>query len=107
VPRDAMLLDSRSLNTNENAIEVKKIVDTNAIGHVLLVTSEMHMPRAMATFAANGIEATAAPADVEAVPPVDESLLDILPDSRALDMSSRALREYAGLAAYRLRGWAK
>jgi len=107
VPRTAMLLDTQSLDTHENALEVKKLVDTNAIGRVLLVTSALHMPRAMATFERSGIDALAAPADVEAVPPRTATALDFVPDARALDLSTRAWHEYAGLAAYRLRGWAQ
>jgi len=104
VPAEAVLRESQSRSTQENAIEVKKLLDANGIRSVLLVTSALHMRRALATFAAAGIDAVAAPADIEAVPPRESTALYWIPDARALDDSSRALKEYAGLWVYRLRG---
>jgi uncharacterized SAM-binding protein YcdF (DUF218 family) len=106
VPRAAMLLDSDSLTTHENALRTQQILAAHGIRRVLLVTSALHMRRALATFARAGIDAIAAPTDFEAVPRRGASVLQWIPDVSALEGSTRALKEYAGLWIYRLQGWA-
>ena len=51
IPDSAMVIESESKNTYENAIFTKKILDSLKLkGNFLLVTSGYHMPRAMAIF---------------------------------------------------------
>lgn len=51
IPDSAMLIESESKNTYENAIYTKKLLgDSLMNSKLLLVTSAWHMPRAMATF---------------------------------------------------------
>lgn len=104
VPAGALLLERHSRNTWENAVDVHQILRDRHIGTVLLVTSALHMPRAMAVFRKQGIDAIPAPADFEAVPPRVAGLLRWLPDTDALEASTRAIKEYLGLWVYRLRG---
>ncbi|HEY9643400.1 MAG TPA: YdcF family protein [Coleofasciculaceae cyanobacterium] len=47
VPATAILQDPTSLNTYENAVNVKKILRSHGIQRVLLVTSALHMPRSL------------------------------------------------------------
>jgi uncharacterized SAM-binding protein YcdF (DUF218 family) len=105
VPAEAVWLEERSRNTRENAVHTAKILEAQGIGPMPLVTSALHMPRALATFRAAGINAIPAPTDfeVEVRPRV---FLDWLPDAEALAASTRALKEYPGLWVYRYRGWA-
>ena len=72
---------------------------------VLLVTAAPHLPRALATFRAAGIQAIPAATDFEVMPEPPHPLR-WLPDAQALADSTRALKEYLGLWAYRWRGWA-
>ena len=104
VPASALMLEQRSRNTWENALYTRELLREKHIGQVLLVTSALHMPRALAVFRKLGIDVIPAPTDVEAVPPRGSWLLEWLPDTMALDGSSRALKEYLGLWIYRLRG---
>ncbi len=106
VPASALLLESRSRNTWENALYTKRLMNEHHIARVLLVTSAMHMPRAMAIFRKQGIAIIPAPTDFEATPPDGPWLLRWLPDVDALEGSSRALKEYLGLWVYRMRGMA-
>lgn len=112
VPADAILEDPTSLNTYQNAVNVKQILDAENLHTVLLVTSAIHMPRSLQIFKKQGIEAIAAPTDFRIVTqpnPTDQSLqahiLNTVPDVGRLEYSTRALKEYIGIIIYRLRGW--
>ncbi|WP_008310037.1 YdcF family protein [Leptolyngbya sp. PCC 6406] len=114
VPRSAIVEEPRSLNTYENAMNVKAILERRGIDSILLVTSASHMPRSLAIFRKLGITAIAAPTDFwvseQSIWEVSSSLraviLSLLPDADNLNQVSRALKEYLGLWIYRLRGWA-
>jgi uncharacterized SAM-binding protein YcdF (DUF218 family) len=113
VPTSAILQDPTSLNTHQNAVNVKKIMKERGIRRVLLVTSAMHMPRSLQIFQRQGIEAIPAPTDFlvtqhdieESSNTTEAILLNLLPDTDRLDKTTRALKEYIGTVVYRLRGW--
>jgi len=69
------------------------------------------MPRSMAIFRKQGIEAIAAPTDYQVatdVPGPKPAYIHItrwLPDAQSLARTSRALKEYIGFVIYGLRGW--
>src|SRR6185436_19436748 len=51
IPDSALIIESESKNTLENARFSKKILDSLKLnGSILLVTSAFHMPRALACF---------------------------------------------------------
>jgi uncharacterized SAM-binding protein YcdF (DUF218 family) len=95
VPQHAMLLEEASRNTRENAAFSATLLKARGIRHILLVTSALHMPRALPLFAAQGLQADPAPTDFEAhlSPP---GVLAWLPDASALDGSGRAIKELVG-----------
>jgi len=105
VPDEVLLSEDRSRNTRENALYSAELIRTRGFERVLLVTSALHMPRALATFRAVGIDATPLPADFEVMPEPPHPLRWV-PDAQALADSTRALKEYLGLWVYRWRGWA-
>ena len=113
VPASAILQDPTSLNTHQNAVNVKKIMKERGIRRVLLVTSAMHMPRSLKIFQRQGIEAIPAPTDFlvtqhdieESTNTTEAIVLNLLPDTDRLDKTTRALKEYIGTVVYRLRGW--
>lgn len=110
VPRSAMLLESRSLNTRENAVYSQEMMKTEKIQKILLVTSALHMPRSMLIFKKLGIDAIPAPTDYTSAlanrSTLEAAILDTLPDADQMRRTSRALKEYIGILVYRLRGWA-
>ncbi|BAY55459.1 MULTISPECIES: YdcF family protein [Leptolyngbya] len=113
VPRSAMLLEPNSLNTRENAVNSLEIMKAQKIQKILLVTSAMHMPRAMMIFRKLGIDAIAAPTDYIALQmdqasqsKIEATILDFFPDADQMRRTTRALKEYLGIFVYRLRGWA-
>ncbi|MGA7933009.1 MAG: YdcF family protein, partial [Kovacikia sp.] len=113
VPKAAILQDPTSLNTRENAVNVKKIMEAQGIRRILLVTSAMHMPRSLMIFKKLGMEPIAAPTDFisteqgnrEIGSSTQAIVLNSLPEAERLRHTTRALKEYVGIGFYWLRGW--
>ncbi|EDX86285.1 conserved hypothetical protein [Synechococcus sp. PCC 7335] len=114
VPEADIILEETSLNTRQNAVNVKKILAAQSIDSVLLVTSAVHMPRSVAIFQKLDIDVIPAPTDYLVTTPSDESgeitiegrILSLLPRAEATGRFTRAMKEYVGFVIYRLRGWA-
>jgi uncharacterized SAM-binding protein YcdF (DUF218 family) len=113
VPADAVVREDRARNTYENAVFVREIADEQGFNEIILVTSGLHMPRSVGLFEHQGFEVIPAPVDFLSTwgeegrttdIGIDGWLLRILPNAERLDFSTRALREYFGLFAYRLMG---
>jgi len=113
IPPQAIIQETDALNTYENAVNVRKILDSRGIRRVLLVTSAMHMPRSLKIFQRQGIDAIPAPTDfLVSVGELQELqntpqgiLLNVLPDADRLQDFTLAFKEYVGILVYRLRGW--
>lgn len=113
VPSSAILQDATSLNTYQNAVNVRQIMKQRGIRRVLLVTSAIHMPRSLQIFRRQGIEVIPAPTDFlvtqqdikEPNSSLQATVLSLIPDTERLDKTTRALKEYIGMVVYRLRGW--
>jgi uncharacterized SAM-binding protein YcdF (DUF218 family) len=95
VPANTMLLESQSTTTTENAADTARLLRPRGIRQILLVTSALHMQRARGLFERAGFEVVPAPTDYEVVERPFR-LLDVVPDTEALDGSSRALKEIIG-----------
>jgi len=63
VPQSAIVIEPNSLNTRQNAVNVQTILNERSLQRILLVTSALHMPRALAVFQNLGIDAIPAPTD--------------------------------------------
>jgi uncharacterized SAM-binding protein YcdF (DUF218 family) len=113
VPRSAILQDPSSLNTYENAVNVKQILDAHNWHNILLVTSAMHMPRSVAIFRHLGMNAIAAPTDyrvsqLELDEPnrqTESVILGFVPEEIRFVHTTQAIKEFIGLVIYKLRGW--
>lgn len=105
VPSSAILAESESRNTHENALKTRTIFDQYAIGKtIVLVTSAMHMPRSVSVFTKAGFTVYPAPADFMAAG--DEySWYSYLPQAGYLDLSTYAIKEWIGIAVYWILGW--
>jgi uncharacterized SAM-binding protein YcdF (DUF218 family) len=106
VPESAIVVEDASVNTHENAIFTKRILEARGIQHIILVTSAIHMPRASAAFRKAGFDVEAVPADFVAGRPDEATIFAWVPASGALVNSNSALHEWIGIWVYRLRGWA-
>jgi uncharacterized SAM-binding protein YcdF (DUF218 family) len=105
VPRSAILIEDRSRNTYENALYSKELLDKNGLKKVLLVTSALHMPRALRVFRSNGIDAIAAPTDYNVVDLEQPGFFNWIPNLGAMSAISALIRENLGIIVYRYRGW--
>lgn len=113
IPESAMILEPNSLNTYQNAVNTKEILQEKGINEILLVTSAFHMPRSLAIFKKQGIKAIPAPTDFlvskqELSEPnysIESQLLSLIPEAGNIDRTTLAIKEYIGTFIYRLRGW--
>ncbi|NGM88892.1 YdcF family protein [Parapusillimonas sp. SGNA-6] len=105
IPASAIVLERRSLTTRENAVYTAEELKRRHIDRILLVTSALHMPRAVAVFRKQGIEPIAAPAAPQIVVPNDPGFSFWQPNLRALAASRSIIKEYVGLLVYWVRGW--
>ena len=99
-----VIFESDSRNTYENAVLTKAALAAAGIeidGRWLLVTSAFHMPRAVATFRAQGFEVVPHPVDHRL--PLGGS--GLAPVSLGLSLLDLGVREWLGLAAYRMAGY--
>lgn len=95
------------VNTAEEALAISQLLRPRARGNprVLLVTSAFHMRRAQRLFERQGLDVVPFPVDFQSRGVWAGSLwrdpTQWLPSARALDDSSRALRELLGRIVYR------
>ena len=100
-----IIIENQSRNTYENAQLSRQILKDRKIQRVLLVTSALHMPRALAIFKSAGIDVVPSPTDFHAVDYSQPALLDWIPSVGALQATTSAIKEYLGYHVYRWRGW--
>ncbi|MBD3243924.1 MAG: YdcF family protein [Chitinivibrionales bacterium] len=106
VDSGAIVLADQSRNTREDVLGVVEALRRLDMPYkVILVTSAMHMERAMRLMEKQGIAAHPAPTDFHVDAVFQWKLFDFLPRADALAESALALHEYYGLVAYRILGW--
>ena len=103
IPAAAMASTPPVVNTAEEAAAIRQLLPARA--RVLLVTSAFHMRRAQRLFERQGLKVLPFPVDFQArgrwAGPLWRDPSQWLPSARALDDSSRALRELLGRLVYR------
>jgi uncharacterized SAM-binding protein YcdF (DUF218 family) len=100
---DRVVIESRSVNTHENALLTKTLADPKPGETWLLVTSAWHMPRSVGIFRRQGWEVLAYPVDHRTAGWGD-AWRWFSTVSDGLRRTDVAMREYVGLAVYRLTG---
>lgn len=105
VPRDRILSETRSVNTRDEAAIVRRMLDERPVDHVILVTSDFHMRRSVATFRSEGLDVI--PAIAHATAPFHAWWGSLVPTDKGLQDTSLVAHELAGIAIYWLRGWSK
>lgn len=105
VPATAIKLEGGSRNTRENAVNSAPLLEEYECGTPLLVTSAAHMPRSVRSFQAIGIDVFPVSTDVRVIHQSEMTVMDVLPNADALNMTSDAMREWIGQKLYAFRGW--
>jgi uncharacterized SAM-binding protein YcdF (DUF218 family) len=103
VPEAAIVMETESRNTIQNAEHSARIIADRGWDEVLLVTSATHMHRAVLAFRHAGVSVTPAPTDFLAVDSQRPAVLSWVPSAGALSGTTHALHEYIGRLWYRLR----
>ena len=106
VPGQAILTEDDSRNTRENALNARRILGGLGADRILLVTSGIHMPRAVKTFEKSGFDVLPAPSNFSIVSYQQPALVKYWPSVVTLHRSQQLIREYMGLFVYWMRGWA-
>jgi uncharacterized SAM-binding protein YcdF (DUF218 family) len=104
VPADRVIVERESTNTRDEALLVKGMLPSLHVQHVVLVTSAIHMRRAVGMFRAVGVETIPA---IARQPDYVEPLRRYLPSDQGLRTSGLVVHELAGLTYYWLKGWYK
>lgn len=100
VPATTIRTETRAQTTWQNAAYVHALMP--ALPHrIWLVTSALHMPRALIAFRAAGFDVCADPVDFRAAPM--REFADVLPRGGAVDRTEAVLHELVGELAYRWR----
>lgn len=102
VDRADLMLETRSLNTWQNAQFVQPMLKAYAPQRVVLVTSAVHMSRAQKYFEHFGIDALLVRADYA------DARTTWLPNAWNMSLTEAALHEYVGVLTYHLynaMGW--
>ena len=101
VDNDRLILEEKSLNTYEEAIELKPLLKNDPF---VLVTSARHMPRAMMLFQKQGMTPIPAPTDYLSDPTSMIRLEDIIPHSHHFYLWSSVLYEQLAMLKAKLAG---
>ena len=104
IPETALLLESESRTTRENALYSWSLLQELGITHVLLVTSASHMRRAAAVFGAQGFVVTSVATDHQ-MPLRVGPVPGWLPTLDRLARSTQAIHEWVGYWVYEQMGY--
>ena len=105
VPEGAIVLETHSRNTHQNAVQVNKMLKARGIDRILLVTSAFHMPRAIKTFQHVGLDTIPSPSGYSVAAYSKPAFLDWWPRLGNLSKAQAVVKENLGILVYRIRGW--
>ena len=103
VPAERILVEAHSRTTREEAVLVARMLARLGPRDVVLVTSDVHMPRSLGAFRAAGV--SAAPASAADPDRSRAWPAWTFPSAHGLRFSADLAHELLGLVWYRARGW--
>ena len=104
VPASRIIVKDVALNTHDEAMNVAAMLPSLHVDHVVLVTSGVHMRRAIGTFRAVGVEVIPAPAR-EDFPGRVSRTTTYLPSHYGIFESALVGHEIFGWVYYKFKGW--
>jgi uncharacterized SAM-binding protein YcdF (DUF218 family) len=107
IPKEDILIETKSRNTFENAVETKKeLKKLPTLNSYLLITSGTHMKRAQACFAKQNIQCTPFSTDLYTAPNGgyywDQY---IIPNVSNFDVWNVLIKEWVGYVTYSMKGY--
>jgi uncharacterized SAM-binding protein YcdF (DUF218 family) len=102
VPPEKIIIEYKSRDTEENARYIEELCSRYGFRNPLLITSASHMKRSLLTFQRYGLAVTPLPSDFMSPGTWRFHLLQFLPKSTALELTTTAFHEYIGIIYYRL-----
>lgn len=114
VPQNVLWIQPQSQNTYEDALYSCEMLKDNGVQRAVLVTSAMHMPRSVALFAKQGCDVIPYPVDYTITeagwhalwhPDWQTVVINLLPSSSSLALTTNVMKEYIGYLVYLLQGW--
>lgn len=105
IPASTIVLEAESTTTREEAVILARTFKASGTTPFVLVTSPVHMPRAMAAFRAVGLDPIPSASRLRDQP--DDTFWTPMPDRRSLEISDAATYEYVAWIYYWLRGWVR
>lgn len=106
VPEDKIIIESKSQNTMEQAIELAKLFPPQENKRIGIVTSAMHMPRAVQAFQEKFPKENIVPIPVGYISSSPEySLNSFVPTADAFMRSTDAIHEEIGMIWYSFLAW--
>ncbi len=104
VATDRIYLESVSGSTREQAERLSKLLDAYEIENFVLVTSPIHMRRALAAMRAEGLDPVPSPSSQHSAGHIVEKG-SVIPHPAALRASRDAVREAMAVLYYWISGW--
>jgi uncharacterized SAM-binding protein YcdF (DUF218 family) len=108
VPTDAVVVESASRNTHENAVLSLPLAESRGFRHFVLVTSAVHMRRAEAVFRKAGYASGGRTLSLWSVDTQINTIrfpFDLVPDPNCLATVQTVIREVVGYAVYFFQGY--
>jgi uncharacterized SAM-binding protein YcdF (DUF218 family) len=104
IPKEDILLDSLSKNTRENAVNSAAILKATGLKspRILLITSTIHMKRAMACFAKAGISCVPYPTSPVVGPRHFDLNHILVPQPKSLLIFDELFHEMLGMLTYKI-----
>ena len=99
VPGDQVIVENQSLNTTENAVFTKKLIQQYNFSQPILVTSAFHMKRSVLQFEKVNLLVIPYPTDYQTNLQSKFQPHQLWPNATALLNVSLALKEYVGILA--------
>lgn len=103
IPATRILTDPEAKTTHDHPRTVGPLLQAHGIRQFIIVTSPMHMRRALGVFKAQGYDPVGSVSALQSEQLVSRPLF--LPNDDSMMLSNQALYEYAALLMYRVRGW--
>ncbi len=103
VPPGRVILETESRNTREEAVALKRFLAERRIDRFVIVTSPVHMGRALAAFAVEGLQPV--PSAAPLYPDRTERPFALTPNDVSLEVGNAVIYEWCARGYYWWRGW--